>query len=327
MKFENFTIEATASALPRRTVTNDQLAQVMETSDEWIVQRTGIHQRHISTTETTTELCTQVARQLLERAGVTAGDLDYIVVATMSPDTLTPSVSAGVQGAIGATRAIAFDLNAACSGFVYGLSVMRRLLCGDRSKRALLIGGEVLSRLIDWQDRSTAVLFGDGAGGMLLQSATMAQGAWQGEDLATFGDQGQYLTAGALPQHDPLTGDHDTVTPYFKMNGRQIYSFAVRQVPQSIERAVAQSNYIVNDMNYFLLHQANRRIIQTTADHMRLNRDLFPVNIGKTGNTAAASEPILLDQLVTAGTVQRGNLLALTGFGGGLTVGTVILKY
>ena len=327
MKFENFTIEATASAVPKRVVTNDQLAQIMETSDEWIVQRTGIHQRHISTDETTTQLCTQVAQTLLAKANLTADDLDYIVVATMSPDTLTPSVSAGVQGNLGAQHAAAFDLNAACSGFVYGLSVVRQLLIGDRQKHALLIGGEVLSRLIDWQDRSTAVLFGDGAAGVLLSSAPAAEGAWISEDIRTFGDLGDHLTAGQLPSHDPFTGQTSAGQPYFQMNGRQIYSFAVKQIPQSIERAVKQSHLIVNDINHFVLHQANQRIIQAVANKMAVESALFPVNIGEMGNTAAASEPLLLDQLVTDGTIQRGDLLALTGFGGGLTVGTVLLRY
>lgn len=327
MKFTNFRIAATASAVPKQVVTNDQLAQIMDTSDEWIVQRTGIHQRHISDDETTSTLCTSVANQLLEEAGITANDIDYIIVATMSPDFLTPSVSAMVQGNVGAKNAAAFDINAACSGFVYGMSVAHDLLKGDRQKRALLIGGETLSRLIDWHDRSTAVLFGDGAAGVLLESADDEHGAWRGEDIKTFGELGRHLTAGHIVNRNPFSKQVDTQSPFFEMNGRRIYSFAVRNIPQSINKAAECANNTINDINYFVFHQANQRIIEHVAEDMEISADRCPININEFGNTAAASEPLLLDQLIKNQKIKRGDLLALTGFGGGLTIGTEIIRY
>lgn len=327
MKFENFNILATAGYTPERVVPNSELTTMMTTSDEWIVQRTGIHQRHVVTAERTSDLCTRVAQQLLQRSGLQATDIDYIVVATMSPDYQTPAVSAQVQGNIGATKAVALDVNAACSGFVYGLQVVHRLLMGDSPKTALLIGGETLSRLVDWQDRSTAVLFGDGAGGVVLTSALAQDGAFIAADYRTMGEQGRYLTAGANGVDSPFASDPQPVLPFFKMNGRRVYNFAIKQVPASLRRVLDQGHLAVTDIDYFILHQANQRIIERIAEDLTGSMAQFPVNIGQYGNTAAASEPLLLNQLVTSHVIKRGDVLALSGFGGGLTIGTMILRY
>ena len=242
----------TASYVPTRVVTNDELSQLMDTSDEWITTRTGIKQRHISQGETTSDWAVNVANQLLAKAGLAAEQVALIVVATMSPDSYTPSTAAIVQGQIGATKAVAFDLSAACSGFVYALHTVERLL--NPGQRALVIGSEVLSKLIDWQDRTTAVLFGDGAGGVLVEQETTGPSHVLGEHLATFGDQADQLS-------------------------------------------------------------------------LQLGRQRFPVNISEYGNTSAASEPILFAEEVQKGHLRRGDLVALSGFGGGLTVGTLILRY
>ena len=314
----------TASYVPARVVTNDELSQLMDTSDEWITTRTGIKQRHISQGETTSDLAVNVANQLLAKAGLAAEQVALIVVATMSPDSYTPSTAAIVQGQIGATKAVAFDLSAACSGFVYALHTVERLL--NPGQRALVIGSEVLSKLIDWQDRTTAVLFGDGAGGVLVEQETTGPSHVLGEHLATFGDQADQLSAGQTTPLTSFTGPVTKVAP-FTMNGRAVYRFATHEVPTSIRLAAQQAGVTIGDIDAFLLHQANARIIDQVAKRLQLDRQRFPVNISEYGNTSAASEPILFAEEVQKGHLRRGDLVALSGFGGGLTVGTLILRY
>ncbi|ERL63939.1 beta-ketoacyl-ACP synthase III [Schleiferilactobacillus shenzhenensis] len=315
-----YTILASAGCLPERTVTNDDLAARMDTSDEWIRQRTGIRTRHIAgPAETTSTLCTTVAQQLLAQAGISADQLSYILVATMSPDYATPATAAQVQGRIGARHAVAFDLSAACSGFVYSLHVMQRLLAGSEKRYGLVLGGEVLSRLVDWHDRSTAVLFGDGAGGVLVSNR--GPGAYLGADLRTLGDQGDALTARQLAAGD------DPQAAYLHMNGRRVYSFAVREVPRSLTQAVANAGLTLAQVDHFCLHQANARIVAQVAKDLDQPASKFPLNIAQVGNTAAASEPLLLAENIANGTIQRGDVVACCGFGGGLTVGTVVLRY
>ncbi|EEI70661.1 beta-ketoacyl-ACP synthase III [Lentilactobacillus hilgardii] len=327
MKFENFKILATASQVPTRVVDNDELSTMMDTSDDWIVQRTGIRRRHVAVDETTSSLCTSVAKQLLEKTGLKPSEIDLIIVATMSPDYLTPSVSAMVQGNLGADHAVAMDIDAACSGFVYGLNMVKQLLIAETPKNAILIGGETLSKLIDWQDRSTAVLFGDGAGGVLLKNTPKSEGAFISENLKTLGKLGRYLTAGKTGAPTPFMTKKDEFSPFFQMNGRRVYRFAVNNVPESINQALSEASLTTDDIDHFVLHQANSRIVEKIAETLGVSMDKFPINIDEYGNTAAASEPILLDQLVTDGTIKRGDVVLLSGFGGGLTVGTMILKY
>lgn len=327
MKFEDFKIVATASQVPERVVDNHELSTMMDTSDEWIVKRTGIKRRHIAVTETTSSLCTSVAQQLLAQSELQPDDIDLIVVATMSPDYLTPSTSATVQGNIGATKAMAFDIDAACSGFVYGLKLIRQMLMADHKKNAILIGGETLSKLLDWSDRSTAVLFGDGAGGVLVTNETTADGSYLADSMTTLGSLGGYLTAGKTGQPSPFSSDHQPFKPFFKMNGRRVYQFAVKNVPDSVNHALSVAKLAPTDVDHYVLHQANVRIVERIADELELPMTKFPVNIGEFGNTAAASEPILLDQLVKHNVIKRGDTIALSGFGGGLTVGTMLLTY
>lgn len=320
-----FRIKSTAHAVPQQVLTNDELAQRMDTSDEWIRTRTGIRQRHIATTETTTSLAVAVAQQLLQRSGVAADELDFVLVCTMSPDQLTPSTAALVQGAIGATKAFAFDLNAACSGFIYSLSVAAQFFTGVTPYHyGLVIGSECLFRLLDWQDRTTAVLFGDGAGGVLLER--QPQGIL-GQHLAADGSQGGALTAGeVVASTNMVNGVKYKLNP-FKMNGRAVYRFATHAVPASIQQAVASSPYQLAEIDHFLLHQANTRIIAQVAKRLGQPLAKFPQNMAAYGNTSGASLPILLDECVQAHQIQRGDVLAFSGFGGGLTVGSQILIY
>lgn len=321
-------IVQTAHEVPDKIVTNDELTQYMDTSDEWISSRTGIRQRHVTTTQTTSALCGIVADRLLEDAGWSADSLDFIVVATMSPDYMTPATAAIVQHHIHATNAFAFDLNAACSGFIYGLKVAGDLLKGGQ-KRGMLIGGETLSKLVDWHERSTAVLFGDGAGGVLLESVSDTdQSQFLASDLQTLGELGDRLTAGYQPLTSPFaTDDTDAHQQYFEMDGRAVYKFATRDVPKSINRALVKADITIKDVDYFLLHQANQRIINQIAKQLDLPETPFLSNVANYGNTSAASVPILLDEAVRAGTIQRGQVIALSGFGGGLTIGTQLIVY
>ncbi len=329
MRYENISILQTASSIPKKVVTNDDLAKMVDTSDEWISKRTGIKQRHVVTEQSTSDLCVDVSQKLLRQADLPAKRIDLIIVATMSPDYLTPSVSAMVQGKIGADNAAAFDINSACSGFAYGLKIAKQMLTADKSKYALLIGGETLSKLVNWQDRSTAVLFGDGAAGVLLTNAYSNSAGILADDLQTKGRLGHYLTAGYLANKSPFyqAAPTDSANKYFLMNGRQVYKFATENVPGSIRTALRKADLQTSDVDYFVLHQANSRIVERIARDLGVSIAKSPINIQEYGNTAAASEPILLDELVKKKIIRRGNIIVLSGFGGGLTIGTVVLKF
>ncbi|WP_461215817.1 beta-ketoacyl-ACP synthase III [Lacticaseibacillus sp. GG6-2] len=297
-------IEQTAMAVPSRVVTNTALSQTLDTSDEWIRQRTGICERRVATSETTYSLALAVAKQLLEASQLPATKIDFIIVATMSPDYLTPSEANRIQAAIEATNAYALSVNVACAGFVYALDLAAHLLQGT-AKYGLVIGSEVLSKLVDWQDRSTAVLFGDGAGGVLLKADEQSLPP---ADLHSFGDSELVLSAGnALGQ------------PFFKMNGRAVFQFAIREATASIQR--------LPPADWVLVHQANARIIDVIGRKLGLAASQLPMNMAAYGNTSAASIPILLHELVTAGRIKRGQTMILCGFGGGLSVSSLYLTY
>lgn len=311
-------------AVPDKVVTNDDLSQLMDTSDEWIRSRTGIERRHISQGENTSELASRVAQRLLSKSGWSADDLDLIIVATMSPDAYTPSTAAIVQGKIGATNAACFDLSAACSGFVYALTVANGMLQLSGYDRVMVIGAEVLSKLVDWQDRSTAVLFGDGAGGLLLGPSSKQ--AVLSQQLNSFGQLSDRIVAG----HTKVTAEFPRsltgLTP-FQMDGRAVYKFATHQVPRSIRTATQQAGLRLDQIDCFLLHQANARIIKQVARRLDQPLNKFPINIDEYGNTSAASEAILLAECAAKGLIHHGDTIALSGFGGGLTTATMIIEY
>lgn len=311
-------------AVPNKVVTNDDLSRLMDTSDEWIRSRTGIERRHISQGDNTSDLASRVAHRLLTKSGWSADDLDLIIVATMSPDAYTPSTAAIVQGKIGATKAACFDLSAACSGFVYALTVTHGMLQLPGYDRAMVIGAEVLSKLIDWQDRSTAVLFGDGAGGVLLGPS--AEPAVLAQQLNSFGQLSDRIVAGHTQVATNFPRPLTDLTP-FQMDGRAVYKFATHQVPMSIRTAAQQADLRLDQIDCFLLHQANARIIKQVARRLDQPLSKFPINIDEYGNTSAASEAILLDECAAKGLIHRGDTIALSGFGGGLTTATMIIKY
>ncbi|WEV54384.1 ketoacyl-ACP synthase III [Leuconostocaceae bacterium ESL0723] len=320
---EQLKIVATAHQVPERVVTNDELSELMDTSDEWIYPRTGIHNRHVVTDENTSDLATAVAKKLLAESGWSADDLDFIIVGTMSPDALSPHTAAIVQGNIEAANAFAFDLNAACSGFVYGLSAASAFLSSGRYQRGMFIGAEVLSKLVDWKDRTVSVLFGDGAGGLLLERTDEPVGLIA-EELQAYGDRGEAILTGRFANQNAFAGEISPLDPYFHQDGRSVYGFATREVPKVLDRALQKASLQADDIDLYLAHQANHRIIESIAKNFGQSMDKFPTNMAEYGNTSAGSTAILLDELRQSGQVKPGMKVAFVGFGGGLAIGAQI---
>ncbi|WP_179394020.1 beta-ketoacyl-ACP synthase 3 [Lacticaseibacillus absianus] len=309
----------TAAAVPPQRVTNSDLAALMPTTDAWITSRTGIRTRHVATTQTNYDLALAVATQLLATSDYTAADLDFILVATMSPDYQTPGVANRVQGALGAVNALACDLNAACAGFVYGLEVAAGQLARG-AQAGLVIGSEVLSSLLDWTDRSTAVLFGDGAAGVLVTAAGPAPLS----RLRSFGQDAMQLTAGGRTNHSPFA-QTPALAPAFAMNGRAVYHFATTTVADEVLALLATAGLAPTAVDGYYVHQANVRIIQSLAKRLGVAPERLPHNLAEYGNTSAASVPLLLHDARMSGRLTDGQQIILCGFGGGLNVAAMLL--
>jgi len=316
------------SATPTGIVTNDHLSSLVETSDEWITTRTGIKSRHVvQDTESLGQLAHQAAIAALEMAGIAPTDLDLIILATSSPEDLFGSANQ-IQASLGATHAVAFDLTAACSGFVFGLVTAAQFMRTGVYSNVLLIGAEVLSRWVDWSDRGTCILFGDGAGAVVLQQREQDQ--LLGFELRSDGTQGHDLTLGYQSQAQRLTPDITVQQGGYQkilMNGREVYKFAVQQVPEIIEKALFRANLTVDQVDWLLLHQANQRILDAVSDRLSIPRTKVISNLANYGNTSAASIPLALDEAVRAGKIKPGDVIAAAGFGAGLTWGAAIFKW
>lgn len=317
-------ISQVAHYAPNQIVTNDDLAKIMDTSDEWISSRTGIKKRHISYDESTSDLATKVAKCLLDKADLSADEIDFIIVATITPDSLMPSTAARVQANIGAVNAFAYDLAAACSGFIFALATAEKLISSGAYQKGLVIGSETLSKVVDWSDRGTAVLFGDGAGGVLLESTSSRH--FLAESQKTDGSRGDNLTSCLIGLSSPFA-ERAEDKKYLTMDGRAIFDFAIRDVAQSINETIEASPLDVDEIDYFLFHQANERILNKMAKKIGVSRDKIPANMMEYGNTSAASVPILLSECVEQGLVKLdgSQKVLLSGFGGGLTWGTLIV--
>jgi 3-oxoacyl-[acyl-carrier-protein] synthase-3 len=318
-------VVATGSRLPDRVLTNDDLARMVDTSDEWIVQRTGIRARHIAAEgETTGDLATAAAERALAAAGLTAADIDLVLVATSTPDNTFPATAVEVQARLGITRGAAFDMQAVCSGFVYGLATADSMLRTGLATRALVIGAETFSRILDWNDRTTCVLFGDGAGAVVVE-------AQPGE--GSRGDRG-ILTA-----HLRSDGRHKSklyvdggvsstgTVGHLRMEGREVFKFAVGAVTDVIEAAFEATGFNGETIDWFIPHQANRRIIEGSAKKLGIAAEKTVITVDHHGNTSAASIPLALDQAVRDGRVKRGDVLLLEAMGGGFTWGSIILRW
>lgn len=317
-------IIGTGSCLPKTVVTNDDLSKIMDTSDEWIRTRTGIRERHLAKEETTASMSTEAARRAMENAGVTAQDIELIIVGTVTADHVTPACACEIQAAIGAVDAVAFDINAACSGFMFALNIAHAYLRMGVYKTALVIGAETLSKIMDWSDRSTCVLFGDGAGAAVVR-------ADDGEGLLAFdqgsdGVKGRVLACPNRSNNNPLT-ETSKELKYVHMDGQEVYKFAVTQVPASLQKTIEAAGLTIEDIDYFALHQANIRILQAVAKRLKVSEDKFPISLDHCGNISAASVPILLDEMNRKGLLKPGMKIALAGFGGGLTWASAVLEW
>lgn len=315
-------ILGTGSSLPENIVTNKDLTNIVNTSDEWISNRTGINSRRISTGETTVTLSIDAANKALNDSKLPPEKLDLIIVATLTPDGCMPSTACKVQAAIGAKNAMCYDINAACTGFMYAMQTAHAFITSGLINHALVIGAETLSKIIDWSDRGTCVLFGDGAGAAILGAAN--KGILAIESGAD-GGKGNVLTCGNRPLVNPFTQNTPS-NKYVEMDGQEVFKFATRKIPYIIEQLISKSSKNIDDIDKILLHQANKRIIQFAAKRLNLSADLFPINLDKYGNTSAASIAILLDEVLHNRTIKSGDLVALAGFGGGLTWAGLLLE-
>ncbi len=316
-------VVGTGSYLPETIVTNDDLSKIMDTSDEWISSRTGIRQRHLVKTESTAYMCVEAAKRALADAGMQAEEIELIIVGTITGDYVTPSTACEIQAAIGAKSAVAFDMNAACSGFLFALHTAHAYLQAGIYKNALLLGAETLSKIMDWSDRSTCVLFGDGAGAAVVRVEEQGLLAFeQGSD----GAKGHVLACHNRANNNPLT-TNPIEQDYVHMDGQEVYKFAVSTVPKSINRVLERAGFMAEDVDYYVLHQANIRIIQSVAKRLKLSEDKFPISLDHCGNISAGSVPILLDEMNRKGMLKRGDRIILSGFGAGLTWGTALLEW
>lgn len=316
--------------LPERVLTNHDLAQMVDTSDTWIRERTGIVERRVVSkpSETTAALATAAARAALERADVPPSALDLIICATSTPDFVFPATACLIQDALGATKAGAFDLSAACSGFVYGMAMARNAILAGEADYVLVVGAETISRLVDWSDRSTCILFGDGAGALLL-AASEEPGGVISTVIGSDGSGGDLLVARGFGVGDPLGSETMASSrPLIRMDGKGVFRFATRVMAEATRQAVARAGLNLDQVDLVIPHQANQRIIQSSVvNQLKLPEDKVFVNLQRYGNTSAASIPIALCEAVAAGKVHPGANLVVVGFGAGLTWGAAVIRW
>jgi 3-oxoacyl-[acyl-carrier-protein] synthase III len=307
--------------VPERVLTNDELAGLVDTTDEWIVERTGIRERRIAKPEEAlTDIALPAVRQALEDAGVEAGEIDLVICATVTPDMMFPTSSALLADALEMPNAAAYDLLAGCTGFVYALAQAYGMVASGLSRRALVVGGDVLSKILDWSDRSTLVLFGDGAGAVVLEP--VEQGGFLGFELGADGGGGEHLwLPGSGSRH------FDDPDAYVKMNGREVFKFATRIMVYSAEQILAQCGKTVDDVDVYIPHQANKRIIDYAADKLGIPHERTVVNVDRYGNTSSGSIPLALTDARAEGRLSDGTLVLMTGMGAGLTWGSALIEW
>ena len=316
----------TGSYVPENVMTNDNLSELVETSDEWIVTRTGISERRITTGENTSELAYKAAVRALEHAKLDPKEIDLIICATITPDSFMPSTACIVQDKLGAVNAAAFDLTAACTGLIYAMVTADQFIASGMYKNILVIGAETVSKVLDWGDRATCVLFGDGAGALILSSEGSSKGILA-SNLAADGSKQAMLTCPAIPLINPFVKQEDSQSKSkIEMQGQEVFKFAVRAVTDNIKTVLANSGMTPDDIRYIIPHQANKRIIEQAAKFCDIPLEKFYVNLGRYGNTSAATIGIAMDELMQNGILNPGDKLILVGFGGGMTSGAVLLE-
>ncbi len=315
-------------AVPKRVMTNDDIAEFVDTSDNWIRERTGIHERRVaSPDESTGSLSIQAGLNALEVANVRPAKIDLIIVSTSSPEHLFPATASIVQDQIGATNSGAFDLLAACTGFIYAVDMAAQAIRSGSINTALVIGAETLSRLVNWRDRGTCILFGDGAGAFVLQGSdepggvlsSLLRSDGSGANLLSIPAGGSHIPASP---HSVGNGLH-----YIQMNGREVFRFATRVMAKATAQVLGDAGLAIDEIDLIIPHQANRRIIESTARSLKIPLDRFAINVDRYGNTSAASIPIATCEAIQAGRLQRGDNIVLVGFGAGLTWGAMALEW
>jgi 3-oxoacyl-[acyl-carrier-protein] synthase-3 len=322
-------ITGCGSFVPSKTLTNDDLAQIVDTSDEWITTRTGIKVRHVTNDdESTAYLAAEAGKRALADAGIAAEELDLIIVATITPEMPFPSTACFVQNTLGARKAWAFDLSAACSGFVYALHIVQQFMENGRIEKALVIGAETLTKVMNWKDRGSCILFGDGAGAVVLEKKNDGR---RGIIYSTLGADGQHWESlccqaygSRYPAKNPLP---DPDMAMMQINGREVYQQAVRRIVESVTECLDHCGMTIDDVNMVISHQMNARIIESAAKRLNLPDEKVFVNIAQYGNTSAASVPIALDECAREGKIKRGDILVFVAFGAGVTWGANVIEF
>jgi 3-oxoacyl-[acyl-carrier-protein] synthase-3 len=322
-------IAGTGMHVPAGTLTNQDLEKIVDTSDEWITSRTGIKTRHICQEgDTTASLATEAAKKAIENAGITALDVDMIIVATITPEMVFPSTACFVQKEIGASNAWAFDVNAACSGFVYSLSIAHQFIISGRHKNILVIGAETLSKITDYEDRNSCVLFGDGAGALIVQGKTEGEAGIMYGCSSSDGQGWTSLNCLAHGSRYPSSKELENPKDIFMtINGREIYHLAVRRIVEMVHDCMENCDLTTDDIDMFIPHQMNTRIIESVAKRLNLADDRVFINIEKYGNTSAASIPMALDECRRQGKIKSGDIVLLAAFGAGLTWGANLIRF
>lgn len=324
---------ATGRYLPKRAVSNDDFTEIVETSDEWISQRTGMKNRYLSSGEPTWLMGALAAHDALESGGISPSEIDLILVTSVTVDYITPATACMIQAKIGAENAVCMDVNAACAGFVYALDMARRYLCFDDVKTVLIVSCEMLSRITDYTDRASCVLFGDAAGAVVVRSADTLYSS----DLSTDGRGAQFLYCKSpfeiknpfmrpelVPEYEELIHPE---TEFLHMDGREVYKFAVKAMPKAVVAACEKAGVSVEDLDLIVPHQANIRIVETAAKTLGVPMSKMFINLEKYGNTSSACIPLCLDELHKGGKLTRGQLIALVGFGAGVTCAAVVFRW
>lgn len=321
----------TGACVPEKVLDNHKIAEFVDTSDQWIRERTGVLRRHIAEKETTVSMGAEAARQAIAEAGISFDEVELIIAATSTPDQIFPCTACEIQKELELYQAAGFDLNAACSGFLFAYQTAQAYISSGIYKNILVVGSERLSRIVDWTDRGTCILFGDGAGAVMLC-------AREGENYVSFarsdGKGGEALTCPAV--ENALNTETQTETTenitlksqqYLFMDGREVFQFAVRSVPEAIRRVLEKNHLKTEEIDWFVLHQANRRIVEAAARRLGIGIERFPMNLQEYGNTSSASIPILLHEMNRSGKLKKGQKLVLAGFGAGLSWGASVLEW
>ena len=322
-------IKGCGSFAPAKILTNDDLAEMVDTSDDWITGRTGIKIRHVTTdNESTAFLATEAAKKALADANIDGGDLDLIIVATITPEMVFPSTACFVQSALQAKKAWAFDLAAACSGFIYGIAIAQQFLETGRYKNALVIGAETLTKITDWTDRASCVLFGDGAGAVVLERCKDGRKGVLYSTMSADGDGWHTLNCQAYGSRHPAYKQLDDPKKiYMEIKGREVYQQAVRRIVETVTNSLDHCNLTTDDVKMVISHQMNARIIESAAKRLKLPDEKVYINIDEYGNTSSASVPIAFDECVKKGRIKRGDIVVFVAFGAGLTCGANVIEF